>query len=359
MQYARPGTPTRLGADGVPGYHVTGEIGRGTTGVVFAATSTADPAARVAIKVVSKRQVRKANRGSGSNSNFMFEVKRGQEAGPAGGRCGGSERRAPGPRLPRLTHCASGGSLRVTSGAEDRWNARRRQTSLLHAAARLGVARHRQRRCCRTRACRHPLRARLPSSKRLPPTRTSSTWWRPSSSGTATTASPSVGVSGGGNRQHRRSQTDGVLASGVRARATVFDECSGGPVLKVEAGRSVPPLALDVAQRYFRQLVNAVAYRTPVSSIERLRRTVRLGRLTRMACDVIVAVHGLGIVHRDIKPENALLTASGVVQLADFGSAVLIEDGADDTLQTSAGTPAFQPPEACASTCSQTGPPAP
>ncbi len=43
--------------------------------------------------------------------------------------------------------------------------------------------------------------------------------------------------------------------------------------------------------------------------------------LARQAADALRAVHDAGIVHGDVKPANILLSASGQVRLADFGSA--------------------------------------
>jgi len=57
-------------------------------------------------------------------------------------------------------------------------------------------------------------------------------------------------------------------------------------------------------------------------------------------------IHGQRIVHKDIKPGNLLLNTSGVLKIADFGSAEALELFAnDDTSLNSHGTPAFQPPE--------------
>ena len=53
-------------------------------------------------------------------------------------------------------------------------------------------------------------------------------------------------------------------------------------------------------------------------------------------------MHKSNIIHRDIKPANTLLAGDGVVKLADFGMASLI-DGA--TMNLTVGTPLYMAPE--------------
>lgn len=54
-------------------------------------------------------------------------------------------------------------------------------------------------------------------------------------------------------------------------------------------------------------------------------------------------LHSQGVFHADLKPANMLLTGSGTVKLIDFGSSERVAEGA--RLSSTAGTPAFFPPE--------------
>lgn len=44
-------------------------------------------------------------------------------------------------------------------------------------------------------------------------------------------------------------------------------------------------------------------------------------RIGMELCDVLAALHSIGIVHRDIKPENVMIDREGVVKLIDYNAA--------------------------------------
>ena len=78
----------------------------------------------------------------------------------------------------------------------------------------------------------------------------------------------------------------------------------------------------------------------PVGMARRLMRQLFVG---------LDYVHSQGVVHRDVKPANLLVTADGIVKLADFGSAEeLHRYEASDACCKSKGSPAFQAPEVAA-----------
>jgi [calcium/calmodulin-dependent protein kinase] kinase len=86
------------------------------------------------------------------------------------------------------------------------------------------------------------------------------------------------------------------------------------------------PLTMEKCKRYFSQLITGLAYRKSLQLSNHL-------------------VHTRGICHRDIKPENLLLTSLDTIKISDFGVSYEFKD--DDTLKSTAGTPAFQSPESC------------
>ena len=68
----------------------------------------------------------------------------------------------------------------------------------------------------------------------------------------------------------------------------------------------------------------------------------------RIAWDVLEALsylHGQGVLHRDLSPHNILVTADGVVKVADFGLAREMEQGKVQTMRV-CGTPVYVCPEA-------------
>uniref|UniRef100_S4RSP2 non-specific serine/threonine protein kinase n=1 Tax=Petromyzon marinus TaxID=7757 RepID=S4RSP2_PETMA len=59
--------------------------------------------------------------------------------------------------------------------------------------------------------------------------------------------------------------------------------------------------------------------------------------------DGLEYLHSQGIVHKDIKPGNLLLTTEGTLKISDLGVAETARKVC--YIQTSQGSPAFQPPE--------------
>ncbi len=70
-------------------------------------------------------------------------------------------------------------------------------------------------------------------------------------------------------------------------------------------------------------------------------------RITADVCAALECAHAHGIIHRDIKPSNVLINEQGVVKVADFGLAKIIETDDGQTHSVVAvGTPDFLAPEA-------------
>lgn len=95
-----------------------------------------------------------------------------------------------------------------------------------------------------------------------------------------------------------------------------------------------------------------------------LRQLIRSRRLTpdealgiiTPVCDALQAAHERGIVHRDVKPENLLIDRNGVVKIADFGIARMMDEQAEEGIHQAAadlsaahtlatGTPDYAAPE--------------
>eukprot|EP01135_Chromosphaera_perkinsii_P004623 Nk52_evm16s292 gene=Nk52_evmTU16s292 len=99
----------------------------------------------------------------------------------------------------------------------------------------------------------------------------------------------------------------------------VLELMDGGTVQDIEA-ENCPPLSADLMYRYFREMTLGVEY-----------------------------LHFQHIIHRDLKPDNLLLNKAGDLKIADFGVSHIFE-GDDDSLQKTAGSPAFLAPEVLSTT---------
>ncbi|KAN0063859.1 hypothetical protein ACQY0O_003464 [Thecaphora frezii] len=99
----------------------------------------------------------------------------------------------------------------------------------------------------------------------------------------------------------------------------VFENCPDGPVIEVQPHHQSEPLDEETARSYFIQIMLGMEY-----------------------------LHSNDIVHRDIKPDNILLSDGGrTCKIVDFGVSEMFLKPGDDTMQKSAGSPAFMSPELC------------
>ena len=78
-------------------------------------------------------------------------------------------------------------------------------------------------------------------------------------------------------------------------------------------------------------------------------------RILRDACHGLEYAHRAGVVHRDVKPGNLLLTADGILKLADFGIAKAAEQTRITQVGSVLGTAAYLSPEQAAG--QEAGPP--
>ncbi|KNA07470.1 hypothetical protein SOVF_171570 [Spinacia oleracea] len=94
----------------------------------------------------------------------------------------------------------------------------------------------------------------------------------------------------------------------------IMEYVRGGELFnKVAKGK----LKVDVARKYFQQLISAVEY-----------------------------CHSRGVYHRDLKPENLLLDENENLKVTDFGLSALADTRKQDgLLHTTCGTPAYVSPE--------------
>ncbi|GLC68350.1 hypothetical protein PLESTF_000681800 [Pleodorina starrii] len=95
----------------------------------------------------------------------------------------------------------------------------------------------------------------------------------------------------------------------------VMEYCEGGCVMETRQQTGLTPLGEETAREYFRQ-----------------------------ACLGLDYLHYNKVVHGDLKPENMLVSGSGLLKIADFGSSRFMGGDPTDAAKTSC-TPAFQSPE--------------
>jgi CheY-like chemotaxis protein len=95
------------------------------------------------------------------------------------------------------------------------------------------------------------------------------------------------------------------------------------------------------------EFVEGLTVRELLTTRGRLGIASALG-LARQFTEALAVAHAAGVVHRDVKPENALLDASGVLKVMDFGIARLAAAAATSGITQSGtivGTPAYMAPE--------------
>lgn len=129
----------------------------------------------------------------------------------------------------------------------------------------------------------------------------------------------------------------------VKLYEVIDDEKSGKLYLGIYQCQILIPLVVEYVENgpVMRVLSKDKVDRQPYSE----------GQARKFLIDLIYGLeylHSSKVIHRDIKPENLLVDKSGTLKLTDFGVSAMFE-GQDDTLYSSAGTPAFLAPECCTS----------
>ncbi|KHJ75182.1 kinase domain protein [Oesophagostomum dentatum] len=61
--------------------------------------------------------------------------------------------------------------------------------------------------------------------------------------------------------------------------------------------------------------------------------------------EALAALHSMGYIHRDVKPDNMLISRSGHIKLADFGTCVKMNKNGVIKCSTAVGTPDYIAPE--------------
>lgn len=74
-------------------------------------------------------------------------------------------------------------------------------------------------------------------------------------------------------------------------------------------------------------------------------RALAVGRMIRLICEPIQAIHDAGIVHRDLKPSNVLVTPGGIPKVTDFGVAKSFHQSNMTLTGQVLGTPSYMSPE--------------
>ena len=104
-----------------------------------------------------------------------------------------------------------------------------------------------------------------------------------------------------------------------------------------DGGEVVPYLVMEfVPGGTLSQRLRGQAHLTPERAV----------RVTIDILDALAHAHSRGTVHRDVKPANVMVTPEGVVKVADFGIArVLDTDSRLTTTGAAVGTPSYMSPE--------------